>query len=731
MTKSPAMLVPEQRDNPFEIHDLQRGGQIVAWGDFVAQLSAYPETIKDTMDSSYGVPDVYVLPEHLFDIAIGVSRAEVEFPTYFNFYIRNRKTTFVCRRAQLRPLLAVLQEAIFGPRRVWSEEDYGGAPATADLMREMAYFKKDPNRPRGRLTLRDMADILVFDGDGKVLVKGVTISALGGDRYRFQADGKVREHTFRPLPKPQPVPSSSRRYSPPFFGVTVIGSGHGFDPDSVTSGFIIWINGRGVLIDPPVDTTRWMRVNGVDSRLIEDVILTHCHADHDAGTLQKVLEEGRIRIHTTPTIIESFTRKYRGLLGLTHSQVSSLFDFHPIHVNENINIAGGVFHFVYNFHPIPTLGFDVSFQDKRVAYSGDNLNDKDMLTQLHQEGLFSEERLQQLLQFRWDADIILHEAGIPPIHTPLSTLVDLPDEIKANVYVNHISAKNIPADSGLTLAPPGVSKTLVLEVEPPPLWLPQRMMDLFSGVDLFWQLSIIKVGDFLRISRYQKYQAGEVLVRTGTRGSEFFLILSGEAEVIQRGEVLTRLGRHDYFGEVAVLLGSERTADVLAYTEMEVLIVSALDFQRFIAGTDIARVLRMVAESRMHEGWPLMNENNILSRLSLRQKTQLIPSMRQRSVPQGKLLYRKGDRIRCLYLIKQGQVSLSQDEEQLSIRAGRGALVGRLKIEGDKHRVSAHTDTAVTAYAISIDDLEHFFRDNPGTHVRFLAAAQSQSSELL
>ena len=725
------MLVPEQREDPFEIYDLPRGGQTVVWGDFLVQLSAYPETIKDTMESSHGVPGLYLMPEHLFDMAIGVSRAEVEFPVYFNFYVRNRKTTLVCSRPQLKPLMRVLQEAVFGPKQFTLEEDYGPTSPSADLMKEMAYFKLDPKRPRGRLTIRDMVEFKVFDEEGNSQVGGVTISALGGDRYRFAADGKVREHTFRPPPKPPPLSPSTRRYSPPFFGVTVIGSGHGFDPDSVTSGFILWINGRGVLVDPPVDTTRWMRVNGVDSRLIEDVVLTHCHADHDAGTLQKVLEEGRVRVHTTRTIIDSFIRKYRGLLGLTHRQIAALFDFHPILVNHPINIAGGLFHFVYNFHPIPTLGFEVSFQGKSLAYSGDNLNDRAMLTQLREQGLFSQQRLDQLLQFNWDADVILHEAGVPPIHTPLSTLVELPEEVKERLYVNHISAQNIPPDSGLRLAPPGVSKTLVLEVEPPPLWLPQRMLDLFGGVDLFWQLPIGKIAEFLRIASYKKYRAGEVLVRTGDAGAEFFLILSGEAEVIQRGEILTYLGRHDYFGEVAVLLGSPRTADVLAYTEMEVLMVSAPDFLRFIGGTDIARTLRMVAESRMHEGWPLMNENDILSRLSVRQKTQLIPSMRERTVPEGRLLYRKGDRIRCLYLIKEGQVSLSNDPAQPSIRAYRGALVGRLKSGGDRHTVSAITDSASVLYAISIDELEIFFRGNPGTHVRFLAAAQSQSSELI
>lgn len=725
------MLVPESAEERFEVHDLPRGGQVVVWGDFLAQVGVYPETIKDTMGATHGVPGVYILPERLFDITMGVSRAEVEFPVYFNFYLHSRKTTIVCRRHQLKPVCRVLQEAVFGPRKYDLDSDYPPGHHQADLVAESAYFKADDKRPGGSLRLRDMVEFQVFDDDGRATVNGVVVSNVGIDRYRFEVEDKVRELTFRPPPKLPPVAPSTRRYRPPFFGVTVIGSGHGFDPFSDTSGFIIWLNGRGVLVDPPVDTTRWMRINGVDSRLIEDLILTHCHADHDAGTLQKMLEEGRVRLHTTKTIIDSFVRKYRGLLGLTTNQLRALFDFNPVTVNEVMNIAGGRFLFQYNFHPIPTLGFDVTFQDKIVAYSGDHLNDKTMLTELHEQGLLAKERLQELLDFKWHADVILHEAGIPPIHTPVSTLVALSDEIKERLYVNHISADKVPTDAGLKLAPPGVSKTLLLDVEPPPLWLAQRMLDLFGGVDLFWPLPIGKIAEFLRIASYRKYSAGEVLVRTGEPGDEFFLILSGEAEVIQRGELLTRLGRHDYFGEVAVLLGSERTADILAYTEMEVLTVGAQDFLRFIRDTEVARTLKMVAESRMHEGWPLMNENPILAKLSIKQKTQLIPYMRERTVPADRLLYRKGDRIRCLYLIKQGQVKL-ECESQPPLRAYRGALIGKVKADGgERHIVNVSTETHTVVYVIAMHDLEGFFKGNPGTYVRFLAAAQGQTSEML
>ena len=34
------------------------------------------------------------------------------------------------------------------------------------------------------------------------------------------------------------------QFDPPTFGVTVLGSSHGFDPKGNTSGYIVWINGR-------------------------------------------------------------------------------------------------------------------------------------------------------------------------------------------------------------------------------------------------------------------------------------------------------------------------------------------------------------------------------------------------------------------------------------------------------------------------------------------------------
>jgi len=50
---------------------------------------------------------------------------------------------------------------------------------------------------------------------------------------------------------------------------------------------------------------------------------------------------------------------------------------------------------------------------------------------------------------KWKCDLILHEAGVPPIHTPSKVLAQLPDAVKRNIRLIHAAAKDIPVDSGL------------------------------------------------------------------------------------------------------------------------------------------------------------------------------------------------------------------------------------------------------------------------------------------
>jgi glyoxylase-like metal-dependent hydrolase (beta-lactamase superfamily II) len=147
---------------------------------------------------------------------------------------------------------------------------------------------------------------------------------------------------------------------------------HGFDANGTTTGFIIWINGNGVVVDPPVQTTQYLRANGIKNSFVHKVILTHCHSDHDSGLLKKILAEEKIELYTTKTIHESYKRKVRAITGL---DITDYYRFTPVPIGKPFLILGATFEFDYSFHTIPTLRFKVNFGEKSISYSSDTLYD--------------------------------------------------------------------------------------------------------------------------------------------------------------------------------------------------------------------------------------------------------------------------------------------------------------------------------------------------------------------
>ena len=81
--------------------------------------------------------------------------------------------------------------------------------------------------------------------------------------------------------------------------------------------------------------------------------------------------------------------------------------------------------------------------------------------------------------------------------------------------------------------------------------------------------------------------AGEVIVKEGDPGDAFFVIARGKAEVSAlggHGEILrvSVLGVGDYFGEIALLRGTPRTATVKAVTPMVLFKLGRVDFEAVV-----------------------------------------------------------------------------------------------------------------------------------------------------
>ncbi len=111
-----------------------------------------------------------------------------------------------------------------------------------------------------------------------------------------------------------------------------------------------------------------------------------------------------------------------------------------------------------------------------------------------------------------------------------------------------------------------------------------KAVPLFSGCD-DKQLAFIatQVDDV-------DFATGRDLCREGGSGGEFFVILSGTAEVRRQGRQLGELRPGDFFGEIALLDGGPRTATVTAVSAMRCLVLSRAQFHNVIRQNAIIAV---------------------------------------------------------------------------------------------------------------------------------------------
>ena len=102
--------------------------------------------------------------------------------------------------------------------------------------------------------------------------------------------------------------------------------------------------------------------------------------------------------------------------------------------------------------------------------------------------------------------------------------------------------------------------------------------DVLRGSALFARLSDEETDAVLAHARIARYATGDVIVAKGDPGDSMMAVLQGRVSISTTSEdgrqvVLSALGVGDVFGEIALLDGKERTADVTALTDCEILIV--------------------------------------------------------------------------------------------------------------------------------------------------------------
>ena len=123
-------------------------------------------------------------------------------------------------------------------------------------------------------------------------------------------------------------------------------------------------------------------------------------------------------------------------------------------------------------------------------------------------------------------------------------------------------------------------------------------VDLIAKVPLFSHCSKRELEQIASVADEIDLREGKELMREGALGREFFVILEGSAEVTQEGQTINTLGPGDFFGEIALVSDTPRTATVTATSPVRALVITDRSFKRLLRDSPQiqAKVLSALAE---------------------------------------------------------------------------------------------------------------------------------------
>ena len=207
---------------------------------------------------------------------------------------------------------------------------------------------------------------------------------------------------------------------------------------------------------------------------------------------------------------------------------------------------------------------------------------------------------------------------------------------------------------------------------------------LLRSVPLFANLEQTVLNALCKRFEPRHFARNTDIIKAGEPGSTFYIIRIGRVEVLSPdGQSLNKLGRGDYFGEMALLTNENRNATIRALTSVEALELNKSDFDSFLRTNvhfdektriDFGRLamLREIPVFEQFNGNELLRIAKRLKRLEFA-KADVIFTQRE-----------KGD---SFYIVEAGEVSVEIDSA-VHAKLGVGEYFGEIALIMDFPRTA-------------------------------------------
>ena len=123
-------------------------------------------------------------------------------------------------------------------------------------------------------------------------------------------------------------------------------------------------------------------------------------------------------------------------------------------------------------------------------------------------------------------------------------------------------------------------------------------IDHLQKIPLFADLSKKELRFLAQMTSETSVREGSKVVKQGEMGQEAMIVEDGTADVLRDGQKIDDLGPGDFFGEMSLINHMPRNADVVATSDMNLLVMDAREFSSVLSEYPevSVKILKTVAE---------------------------------------------------------------------------------------------------------------------------------------
>jgi len=109
------------------------------------------------------------------------------------------------------------------------------------------------------------------------------------------------------------------------------------------------------------------------------------------------------------------------------------------------------------------------------------------------------------------------------------------------------------------------------------------MMHLFSDFAFFKNVDSQNLEKVVQFFRLNKYNKGDIVIRRGEPGGNFFIIVTGSVNVINdAGIVISTLSKGDVFGEMSLICNENVSATIQVKEDTSILYIDRVNFKKIL-----------------------------------------------------------------------------------------------------------------------------------------------------